>query len=171
MSKFQFRKRMKLTSGLGLNVSKKGMGLSAGPKGLKLSASASGRITGSAGIPGTGISYRSALDGAESKRVVETEEDSALLDLIDNATYISIHGPVLLGNEMRKALLLLASSTVTVVVYVLTAFGPLGLLLNPFLYIYIGLTLGYLVESKKNKTLVKLRKIEHLRSCSHIDKN
>jgi hypothetical protein len=162
---------MKLAPGLSLNVSKKGLGLSAGPKGVKASLSSQGRLTGSVGIPGSGVSYRGALNSNAESELGESEDNSLLLSIADNAAYISIHGPVMSGSEMRRALLLLATSTLSLVVYILTSFGtPLGFGLNPFLYIYIGLVIGYLRESKKNKELVKVRKIEHLKDCAHLEK-
>jgi hypothetical protein len=71
------------------------------------------------------------------------------------------------GKEMMKALILLATSTVSLVVFLLTAFGPMGFALNPFLYLYIFLVSGYIRESKKNKKLMQSRKIEHLQNCNH----
>jgi len=58
VSKFQLRKRKKIAKGISLNISKKGLGVSAGPKGLKVSRSATGQVSGSLGIPGSGLSYR-----------------------------------------------------------------------------------------------------------------
>jgi hypothetical protein len=71
------------------------------------------------------------------------------------------------GKEMMKALLLLATSTVSLAVFLITAFGPLGFTLNPFLYLYIFLVIAYVRESKKNKKLMQSRKIEHLQNCNH----
>ncbi len=167
MSKFQFRKRMKLAPGLNLNISKRGLGLSAGPKGLKVSRSAQGRISGSAGIPGSGISYRSTLNSKEESELTESADDSVLSSIVDNSLYISIHGPVLSGKEMGRALLLLATSTVSLVVYFFSAIGPLGFLLNPFLFLYIGLVIAYVKESNRNKKISRQRKIEHLQNCNH----
>ena len=167
MSKFQFRKRMKLAPGFSLNISKKGLGLSAGPKGLKTSLSAQGRITGSAGIPGSGISYRSTLNSSGNSETIESEDDSILSSIVDNSLYISIHGPVLSGKEMGKALLLMATSTLSLFVYFLSAIGPLDFLLNPFLFLYIGLVIAYVRESNRNKKIARQRKIEHLQNCNH----
>jgi hypothetical protein len=167
MSKFQFRKRVKLVPGLSLNVSKKGLGLSAGPRGVKASLSSQGRLTGSVGIPGSGVSYRGALNSNAESELGESEDNSLLLSIADNAAYISIHGPVMSAREMRKALVLLALSTISLVAFALTAFGPLGFILNPFLLLYIALVIAYLIESKKNKKLTRARKIEHLQNCDH----
>ena len=167
MSKFQFRKRLKLAPGLSLNVSKRGLGFSAGPRGLKASLSSQGKLTGSAGLPGTGISYRKTLNSNGESELAESEDNSLLSSIVDNSAYIAIHGPVMSGKEMMKALILLAASTVSLAVFLLTAFGPMGFTPNPFLYLYIFLVIGYIRESKKNKKLMQSRKIEHLQNCKH----
>jgi len=170
MSKFQFRKRIKLAPGLSLSVSKKGLGISAGPKGLRASLSAQGRITGSAGIPGSGLSYRKTLNSSKSTGSQAFDENSEGSSILENSAYIAIHGAVLSSKEMKKALLFLAASFITLLTYILTAFGNLGFLSNPFLFLYIWLTWRYIRESQKNKELSRLRKSEHLRECTHFDK-
>ena len=171
MGKFQFRKRIRIAKGVSLNLSKRGAGFSAGPRGAKISRSADGRLTGSAGIPGSGVSYRRSLNGTNDSESDDFIENSLLLNIIDNSAYISVHGPVLTNSEMKKALILLATSTLSLVGYFVTAFAlSFGFVFNPFLFLYVALTVGYLLESKKNKELVKARKIEHLKDCSHIEK-
>lgn len=54
---FLFRKRLRLSKWLSLNVSKSGLGLSVGPPGAKLSLNPK-RARVQVGIPGTGIGYR-----------------------------------------------------------------------------------------------------------------
>ena len=105
MSKFQFRKRVKLAPGLSLNVSKKGLGLSAGPKGVKTSISAQGRITGSAGIPGSGISYRRTLSGS-SNTSSEGGYETFSENVSNKAEYIAIHGTVFQKGELKKTFIL-----------------------------------------------------------------
>jgi hypothetical protein len=169
MSKFQFRKRLKLAPGISLSVSKKGLGISAGPKGLKASLSAQGRLTGSAGIPGSGLSYRNTLNSKKSKQADEFDDHSGSPSILENSAYIAIHGAVLSNKEMKKALFFLAASFIALITYILTALGNFGFLFNPFLFFYIWLTWSYIRESQKNKELSRLRKIEHLRDCSHFD--
>lgn len=169
MSKFQFRKRLKLAPGVSLSVSKKGFGISAGPKGLKASLSAQGRITGSAGIPGSGLSYRKTLNSNKSRQADEFDENSGGPSILENSAYIAIHGAVLSNKEMKKALFFLAASLIALIAYILTALGNFGFLFNPFLFFYIWLTWSYIRESQKNKELSRLRKIEHLRDCSHFE--
>lgn len=168
MSKFQFRKRMKLAPGFSLNISKKGLGLSAGPKGMRVSRSAQGRLTGSAGLPGSGISYRKTLNANSNSETVESQDDSILASIVDNSAFIAIHGPVLSVKEMRKALVLLATSTISLFIFLLSAIGPLGFILNPFLILYVALVIAYIRESNKNKKITRQRKIDHLQNCNHV---
>ena len=53
----RFRKTISLLPGVRLNISKSGVGVSAGVPGLRGSINTSGRVTGTASIPGTGVSY------------------------------------------------------------------------------------------------------------------
>ena len=54
----RFRKTISLLPGVRLNISKSGVGVSAGVPGLRGSINSSGRVTGTASIPGTGVSYQ-----------------------------------------------------------------------------------------------------------------
>ena len=58
---FRFQKRIRIFKGLTLNLSKTGASWTLGGKGASLNIRGS-KVTGSAGIPGTGISYRERLD-------------------------------------------------------------------------------------------------------------
>ncbi len=55
-----FRKSFSLGSFLRVNVSKSGLSVSVGPKGCSLTLGPRG-ATGSAGLPGTGLSYRTKV--------------------------------------------------------------------------------------------------------------
>jgi uncharacterized protein DUF4236 len=57
---FRFRRTIKLGKGLRINLSKSGVSLSAGRPGASLNIGSRGAAT-TVGIPGTGLSYRSAL--------------------------------------------------------------------------------------------------------------
>lgn len=59
---FRFSSRMSILPGLKLNFSKSGVSLSAGVRGAHINLGPRG-LYGSAGIPGTGLSYRQRLDG------------------------------------------------------------------------------------------------------------
>jgi hypothetical protein len=170
MSKFQFRKRLKLAPGLSLNVSKKGLGLSAGPKGLKTSISAQGRITGSAGIPGSGISYRKTLSGSrgpvEDTSVVTTNFASKM-------EYISIHGAVFKKGELKRTYVifcLLYSSLITsLLLFAMQSgiiFVKVSILLSATSYALtiILFVLGF-IEQSKNRRIWDERIQEHLEVC------
>lgn len=166
MKKIRFIKRVKIAKGLTLNISKRGAGLSAGPKGMKISRSAGGRLTGSMGIPGSGLSYRTNFNPNEDDAGGDT--NSFLVDILDKSAYIAKHGPVLAPKEMLRAWLYLITSTLSLLGWLMTGIlTSLGLLLNPFLPAYILLIILYLKESKRNKLLMQLRMEEHLKNCSH----
>jgi len=56
---FRFRRSFKIAPGIRLNVNKRSIGLSAGVPGARVSINSDGRSTRSAGVPGTGLYYRS----------------------------------------------------------------------------------------------------------------
>jgi hypothetical protein len=57
---FRFQKRISILPGLRINLSKSGASASVGPRGADVNIGAGG-ITTNAGLPGTGLSYRSRL--------------------------------------------------------------------------------------------------------------
>lgn len=63
----RFRKSIKLSPGVKLNLGKKSGGISFGTKGLRYSINSSGRRTSTVGIPGTGLSFTSSSGGSRSK--------------------------------------------------------------------------------------------------------
>jgi hypothetical protein len=170
MRKVRFLKRIKIAKGVSLNLSKKGAGLSAGPKGLKISRSAQGRVSGSMGIPGSGLSYRTRLNPGQGSESEEISSDSFLMDISDKSAYIAKHGPIFVGKEMVRSLVYLFTSTLSLIAWLFTGIlTNLGFLINPFLPAYILLIILYLKESKRNKLLMELRMEEHLKSCTHND--
>ena len=66
---FRFRKRLKLFPGLWIDLSKKGGSLSVGGRGATVNISKRG-VTGTAGLPGSGISYRTRLQPLGRSRKV-----------------------------------------------------------------------------------------------------
>ena len=58
----RFKKSVKLGKGLKLNVSKSGLSVSAGVKGARVSMNSKGKVKGTVGLPGTGLSYSSTLN-------------------------------------------------------------------------------------------------------------
>lgn len=181
MSKFQFRKRVKLAPGLSLNVSKKGLGLSAGPKGLKASISAQGRITGSAGIPGSGISYRKTLSGSQES--VDGGGDFST-NFESKMEYISIHGQVFKKGELGRFYLfavlfflfsifsglLIGDSLFSSMLDVEQSFNKIVRTLSPLAYI-LTVALGVLGvrEQRKNRKIWEQRVQEHLADCDHLE--
>ena len=73
----RFHKSISLFPGVKLNVSKSGVGVSAGVPGLRGSINTSGRVTGTVGIPGTGVSYvKTKTLGKKSKsKAKDTEKE------------------------------------------------------------------------------------------------
>ena len=61
----RFHKSVSLAKGIRVNLSKSGPSLSLGPKGATLNISKRG-VYASAGLPGTGLSYRTKLGGSKS---------------------------------------------------------------------------------------------------------
>jgi len=168
MKKIRFVKRVKIAKGVTLNISKRGAGLSAGPKGMKISRSAQGRLSGSMGIPGSGLSYRTNLNPSEDD--AGNESNSFLMEIADKSAFISKHGPVLAPKEMLRALMYLITSTLSLFGWLVTGIlTNLGFLINPFLPAYILLIILYVKESRRNKIIMQLRMEEHLKSCTHKD--
>ena len=166
MSKFQFRKRKKIAKGISLNISKKGLGVSAGPKGLKVSRSATGRVSGSLGIPGSGLSYRKQMNSTEKNAEEDYSDDSLLANIADKQAFISVHGPVFTNKEIRSGLLYLLGFFLSFLIWPITAmFTPLNLFLNPFLLTSIICGVQYMRESTKNQRLYLERVEKHLAEC------
>ena len=166
MSKFQFRKRKKIAKGISLNISKKGLGVSAGPKGLKVSRSATGRVSGSLGIPGSGLSYHKQLNSKEVNTEEGSNNDSLLENIADKQAFISVHGPVFTNKEIRSGLLYLLGFFLSFLIWPLSAmFTPLDLLLNPFLLTSIIFGVQYMRESTKNQRIYLERVERHLAEC------
>lgn len=70
-----FRKSIKISDVIRLNLSKSGVGVSFGKKGLRYSISPKGRHTLTVGIPGTGIYYRKHISIPKNK-IKDTAIDS-----------------------------------------------------------------------------------------------
>ena len=65
---FKARKSFKLAPGIRMTVSPKSIGVSGGVKGARISANTSGRVTGTVGIPGSGISHTKTLSSGHTSR-------------------------------------------------------------------------------------------------------
>ena len=171
MSKFQFRKRTKIAPGLNLNVSKKGFGLSAGPKGIKTSISAQGKVTGSVGIPGSGISYRKRLSSSNES---SSNHEDLSESLQNRMQYIAIHGSVLSKSELRNfyvvTFLFIVSCIVSVIRFMTSNIGNGPSLLSLFLYFtMLILSIAMMVIQIKNKRRWNERTAKHLLVCDHLE--
>jgi len=72
----RFRKTIKLAPGVRLNISKSGISTSVGTKGASVNVGKRG-ARATAGIPGTGISYQTKLDGVKKgKKATNHDEES-----------------------------------------------------------------------------------------------
>jgi len=105
---FRFRKSVRLAPGVRLNFSTRGMSLSAGPRGASVSVGSRG-VYANVGIPGTGISYRTRLDGAgpsaPRQALSAPVPGEAILALQDDGT-VEIRDPE--GNPLPPRLARLA---------------------------------------------------------------
>lgn len=72
----RLRKSIKIAPGIKLNLSKSGISTTIGKRGSSVNVSKKG-VYGSAGIPGTGISYRGKIDGG-SKAASKLRKDATL---------------------------------------------------------------------------------------------
>ena len=64
---WRFRKSIKIMPGVRINLSKTGVSTSLGGRGATVNVSKRG-VRGTAGIPGTGLSYSERLDGGGRRR-------------------------------------------------------------------------------------------------------
>ncbi len=70
----RFRKSFSIGP-LRINISKSGIGFSLGVKGFRISRSAKGKMTATASLPGTGLSYVQDLDPESIQDTIEDVKD------------------------------------------------------------------------------------------------
>ncbi len=81
---FRFQRRIRLATGLHLNVSKSGVGFSAGPRGFHVGVDSRRRLDSrrrpyvSAGIPGTGLSWREYPDQQRPEGVKDRRRETGV---------------------------------------------------------------------------------------------
>ena len=85
---FRFRKSFKIAPGVRLNIGKKSVGISMGGKGSRISVNSRGRVTTSAGIPGTGISYVKTKKIGRNRK--ETSSKSKIAQNITDCSEMNI---------------------------------------------------------------------------------
>ena len=81
---FRFRKSMKIAPGLRLTFGKRSIGLSAGVRGARVSLNSSGRVTSSAGIPGSGLYWTESVSLKGSRKTSGRTEET----FIDGESYV-----------------------------------------------------------------------------------
>jgi tetratricopeptide (TPR) repeat protein len=64
---FSYRKSIKLAPGVRMTFSKSGVGYSLGGRGYRVTKTASGRVTRTVGIPGTGLSHTKTVAGSAAR--------------------------------------------------------------------------------------------------------
>lgn len=77
---FNFKKSKKIAPGVKLNLGKKGASVRLGGKGAGVTLGTSGKVTASAGIPGTGLYY------TKSKKIVDSDNTNTTYDSTDSAS-------------------------------------------------------------------------------------
>lgn len=83
---FRFSKRIRIFKGLSINFSKTGTSFTVGGRGATLNVRGD-KVTGSVGLPGTGISYRQRLDNlgnTEQAQQIEQIQDLHIVSDSDN---------------------------------------------------------------------------------------
>ncbi len=90
---FRFRKSFKVAPGVRVNVGKKSVGVSVGGKGARVSVNSSGRVTKSASIPGTGISYVKSENLKGRKNNISRTEDYTSDDSVSTPNSIAVSTP------------------------------------------------------------------------------
>ena len=70
----RFRKSFNIGP-LRINISKSGIGFSLGVKGFRIGRSAKGKMTATASLPGTGLSYVQDLDAESIQETIEDVKD------------------------------------------------------------------------------------------------
>lgn len=64
---FRFRKTISLLPGVRLNISKSGVSASVGGKGASVNIGQGGRVRGTVGLPGSGMSYSESVTPSTKK--------------------------------------------------------------------------------------------------------
>ena len=100
---FRFQRRIKILPGLRLNVSKTGFSWTVGTRGARLTAK-DGHLTGNAGIPGTGLSYRERLDLPAGKQdqvaTIKSESSSSRIPSLLVVIIVLLIG-IFIGMSLR----------------------------------------------------------------------
>ena len=112
----RFRRSMKILPGIRLNFGKSSVGISAGVPGARVSLNSSGRVTGTAGIPGSGLYWVESRSikkkRAKSKSPRKAASTRREETIIDDEVYVedvfvpsdsALDSPVAAPNEPAKS--------------------------------------------------------------------
>ena len=165
---FRFRKSKSILPGVRINLTPKGFGISAGTRGMRVSRSATGQSSLSAGIPGSGISYRKRIKKQKTKLSEHLEESPLSSNIVDSSIYIAKHGAVLTKKELKQSLIYLLIFIVSFSFWFYNLFGGDSSLNNNVLFLpVVVFCFLYIRASNRNKKLWKIRTEEHLKNCNH----
>jgi len=90
----RFRKTITLAPGLRLNLGARGVSVSAGPRGASVTLGRNG-LFGNVGLPGTGLSYRTRLNGRRGS-AAESDDPEAPAEVIPITVTIGADGFLIL---------------------------------------------------------------------------
>ena len=96
---FRIRRSLQIMPGVRFTASKSGLGISVGPRGAHLSVNTSGRVTTSAGIPGTGLSFVKSRT-IRKKSTVSITSDATPLGRPVEQTAPDVAGPSKIEQEL-----------------------------------------------------------------------
>ena len=167
---FRFRKSKSIFPGVRINLTPKGLGISAGTRGMRVSRSATGQSSLSAGIPGSGISYRKRIKKQRTKPSEHLEESPSSSNIVDTSQYIAKHGAVLTRKEVKQSLTYLFILIVSFSFWFYNLVGEGSSLNNNVLFLpVVVFCFLYIRASNRNKKLWKVRTEEHLKNCNHSE--
>jgi Flp pilus assembly protein TadB len=166
---FRFRKSKSIFPGVRINLTPKGFGISAGTKGMRVSRSATGQSSLSAGIPGSGISYRKRIKKEKTKLSEHLEESPRSSNIVDSSLYIAKHGAVLTKKELIQSFIYFLIFIVSFSFWFYNLLGGSSSLVNVLLLPVLVFCFLYIRASSRNKKLWKVRTEEHLKNCNHSE--
>lgn len=158
----RFKKSVKLGKGVKLNLNKKSAGISFGGKGHRTTINSKGRVTGTVGIPGTGLSYSTTIGKKSSKgrkksttsKNRQQYEDSSWLDaaedFVDNWEIPEAPSPKYAAKNYRTCGIIL--QVLSVILFVLSL---LLALVFPFAWLFVAFSCLLFWVGRKSKALGK----------------
>ena len=166
---FRFRKSKSIIPGVRINLTPKGLGISAGMRGMRVSRSATGQESISAGIPGSGISYRKQIKKRKLQKSKEHfQETPTPSHLVASSIYIAKHGPVLTKREIYQSLIYLLLFSICLVFWLFSLIiDSKSVNTNTYFFASILFCILYLRASSKNKKRWADRTQAHLKNCDH----